>query len=188
MTRSTELLASVSASYRAFLQPPPKGCPVNRTIVNCGVVGGSRAALLPMLDRVVSKISSHWATERSYAAGGDMVLWNELNIDLEGGPHAPLTGWPHGPTNLPMYSGSVKGGCMARYVRNATGRFVNPCRRWFLTEARGMYWFAHKPAAEWTVDRFAVDPGIYKKILGRFKDGPDKGAPYCIRQGRPVTE
>ena len=188
VTRSTELLASVSASYRAFLQPPPKGCPVNRTIVNCGVVGGSRAALLPMLDRVVSKISSHWATERSYAAGGDMVLWNELNIDLDGGPHAPLTGWPHGPTNLPMYSGSVKGSCMARYVRNATGRFVNPCRRWFLTEARGMYWFAHKPAAEWTVDRFAVDPGIYKKILGRFKDGPDKGAPYCIRQGRPVTE
>ena len=50
-----------------------------------------------------------------------------------------------------------------------------------------MYWFAHKPAAEWTVDRFAVDPGLYARILGKFKEGPNKGAPYCIRQGRPAT-
>ena len=53
-----------------------------------------------------------------------MVLWNELNVELDGGPHAPLTGWPHGPANLPMYGGSVKGTCMARYLRNATHRWV----------------------------------------------------------------
>ena len=61
-----------------------------------------------------------------------MVLWNDLGAELSEESTPPLTGYPYGPVNMPMYGGSNPGSCLARYFRNITGRHTNPRQtRWF---------------------------------------------------------
>ena len=56
----------------------------------------------------------------------------DLGAELSEESTPPLTGYPYGPVNMPMYGGSTPGSCLARYFRNITGRYTNPCRtRWF---------------------------------------------------------
>ena len=127
--RINGLRGNVSIPLRAYLNGSRPALHLN-----VGVLGGCRAALVPLLDRVVRKFETHWSTsfKRNLSAASDMVLWNDLGAELSEESTPPLTGYPYGPVNMPMYGGSNPGSCLARYFRNSTGRHTNPCRtRWF---------------------------------------------------------
>ena len=89
-----------------------------------------------------------------------MVLWNELHVELDGGPHAPLTGWPHGPANLPMYGAlhpehadepnatmADRAETPGRRRKSCGGR--EACRQAWLRRVRGLHWFGHKMPSSW---------------------------------------
>ena len=86
---------------------------------NAGIVGGRRAVFEGALSTVVNRMAG--LTEI-----GDMVAWNE--VALTQGDRL-ITGYPRGPTNLPMY-----GKLMPEH------KCPRLCRHKWLNETRGMYW------------------------------------------------
>ena len=151
--RINGLLDSASTALKAFLNGSRNG-----RNFNVGVVGGCRRTFLPLLAHMSLRFEKHWtaARPRPLSAASDMVLWNELALEQTDQRIPPLTGFPHGPVNMPMYGGSEKGSCLARYFRNASGRQRNPCRIQWFGSSRGFYWFAHKPVQLWLTTQ--MDP------------------------------
>ena len=151
--RINGLLDSASTALKAFLNGSRNG-----RNFNVGVVGGCRRTFLPLLAHVSLRFQKHWtaARPRPLSAASDMVLWNELALEQTDQRIPPLTGFPHGPVNMPMYGGSEKGSCLARYFRNASGRQRNPCRIQWFGSSRGFYWFVHKPVQLWLTTQ--MDP------------------------------
>merc|ERR1719345_609156 len=62
------------------------------------------------------------------------VAWNEVAL-TQGNL---ITGYPHGPTNLPMYGKLLR--------EHNCGKL---CRHQWLNATRGMYWFGHKLPSSW---------------------------------------
>ena len=79
-------------------------------VLNAGIVGGRRAALMPALARVAERIMGYWHSQLnldSAAArysGADMIIWNEVAHEMA---HVE-TGYPAGPVNLPMWGAFAK--------------------------------------------------------------------------------
>ena len=186
--RLNGLLGNLSESFAAFLNgSKTRDLPG----LNVGVLGGCRATLQPLLQRVVRKFEMHWPAtgQRALSAASDMVLWNQLGDLLHDASTPPLTGFPTGPVNMPMYGGVTPGKCLARYVRNGTQRIPNPCRQRWLQSTRGMYWFAHKPVASWIVSY--MDPASFKYLRRvRFTGRPrsEDKAPMCTVGADGFTE
>ena len=136
--------------FRAYLSTPADG---KRCICNCGIVGGHRAALMRALRYVVDRLATVWAAGTAGALRlaahklrdpvGDMVAWNEYcyehSVDL-------ITGYPHGPVNLPMYGLHPAGytpppplGC-----NSSLGANSELCLLKWHTAHVGHYYFGHK--------------------------------------------
>lgn len=180
--RINGLRGNVSIPLRAYLNGSRPALHLN-----VGVLGGCRAALVPLLDRVVRKFETHWSAsfKRNISAASDMVLWNDLGAELSEESTPPLTGYPYGPVNMPMYGGSNPGSCLARYFRNSTGRHTNPCRtRWF-NETQGMFWFAHKPVKSWITEFMDPKSRKYLRIVRGESVGKKKRPvwlPMCVHR------
>ena len=70
--------------------------------MNCGVVGGPRAALEPELRSVVAWLESNWkGTEVRNEAYSDMLAWNAVALRLASGASV-VSGYPLGPVSHPM--------------------------------------------------------------------------------------
>lgn len=68
---------------------------------NCAMVGGRRDVFEPALDAVVADYTRLWRTRSThYWSGADMLLWN--GQALKRGFEQVVTGYPHGPVNLPL--------------------------------------------------------------------------------------
>lgn len=105
-------------------------------LYNCGIIGGVSAVLRSFLEALVNQLISFWSdrpVQNTYY-GADMFLVNKL---LYGATHTPLTGYPNGPVNLPMWA--VVPGCR-----------THVCRHKFLNQTMGTYWFGHKIPPTWT--------------------------------------
>lgn len=122
--RMSGLLNSTTAAFHALLHDHTGRMAVR----NAGIVGGRRAVFEGALSTVVNRMAG--LTEI-----GDMVAWNE--VALTQGDRL-ITGYPRGPTNLPMY-----GKLMPEH------KCPRLCRHKWLNETRGMYWFGHKLPGSW---------------------------------------
>jgi len=112
--RMSGLLNSTTTAFYALLRDKTRGMAVR----NAGIVGGRRAVFERALSTVVDRM-------RGLTDIGDMVAWNEVAL-TQGNL---ITGYPHGPTNLPMY------GKLSR--EHNCGKL---CRHQWLNATRGMYW------------------------------------------------
>merc|ERR1719272_1081975 len=121
--RMSGLLNSTTTAFHALLRDKTRGMAVR----NAGIVGGSRAVFERALSTVVDRM-------RGLTEIGDMVAWNEVAL-TQGNL---ITGYPRGPTNLPMY------GKLSR--EHNCGKL---CRHQWLNATSGMYWFGHKLPGSW---------------------------------------
>jgi len=121
--RMSGLLNSTTTAFHALLHDKTRGMAVR----NAGIVGGRRAVFERALSTVVDRM-------RGLTEIGDMVAWNEVAL-TQGNL---ITGYPHGPTNLPMY------GKLSR--EHNCGKL---CRHQWLNATSGMYWFGHKLPGSW---------------------------------------
>jgi len=113
--RMSGLLNSTTTAFHALLHDKTRGMAVR----NAGIVGGRRAVFERALSTVVDRM-------RGLTEIGDMVAWNEVAL-TQGNL---ITGYPHGPTNLPMYGKLLR--------EHNCGKL---CRHQWLNATRGMYWY-----------------------------------------------
>lgn len=133
-TARNRLNETVSSAFRDFSADTSR-----KLVLNSGVIGGRRAALLPALADVNARLRSHWDRRPPFLAGTDMVLWNEAALTRH-----LVVGYPSGPVKLPMW-GSFNGAA-------CPGMIVDDCHRhdWVdLSMRLGLHWFAHKMEFTW---------------------------------------
>jgi len=164
--------------------------PRTRCIYSSAIVGGRRGAFLPALRTVANHIEANWAQRiagsvalqahgegfRGASAamyqgkqrrrppdfywGEDMVAWNEVALSQR--KLQVLSGYPTGPTNLPMYGGlapnhlddTEQNASRAR-GRRAPCAHSERCRHAWLRKTSSMYWFGHKASNSqryWVMD------------------------------------
>ena len=123
-------------------------------LYNAGIVGGPRRVFEGALSQVVELLRRHqsrFPREAATQPGLDMLAWNDVAARIAEKLQEPqptpiaraiVTGYPHGPANLPM-SGQV---------RNHGRPCDETCRHRFLNQTRQseVYWFAHKVPRTWT--------------------------------------
>ena len=151
-------------SARELLSRGRGGC-----IYSAALVGGRRSAFGPALRNVTAQLTANYGRRRAAKQGlapngavqywaEDMVAWNLLAQDL---PHGRLlTGYPHGPTNLPMYGAfhpehadepnatmADRAETPGRRRKSCGGR--EACRQAWLRRVRGLHWFGHKMPSSW---------------------------------------
>lgn len=126
--------------------------------VNCGIVGGPRAAVEPVLRDVVAWLQRGWSGASVRDAYSDMLAWNEAALHLSAQATPVLSGYPTGPVNHPMHG--VLCPAHVQELTRACGalgtrRPGQQCRMAWLraqinaTEAgpptaKQLYWFGHK--------------------------------------------
>lgn len=140
-----------SATFEAWLRGN-KEVP-NWCVVNCGIFGGTRSVVLPMLQWVVDRLMQVWSgvglsrleAHKIHDPVGDMVAFNEWAFEQR---DALVTGFPLGPVNLPMYGHlmlgrgrNLSGGWCPPHANDSTC-FTSP-DAWY-EASRGTYWFGHK--------------------------------------------
>ena len=156
-------------------------------IYSAALVGGRRSAFGPALRNVTAQLTANYARRRATKHGlapngavqywaEDMVAWNLLAQDL---PHGHLlTGYPYGPTNLPMY-----GGLSVEHLdpfKTVTAAERPPqcwgserCRQQWQSDVGGMYWFGHKMPASW---RYLLMEPACRRNRTLISTGRRKGA------------
>ena len=94
-----------------------------------------------------------------HVQGEDMVAWNEVAMSRR--KLQVLSGYPGGPTNLPMYGGlapnhwDTEKNASGAGGRRALCAWSERCRHTWLREASSMYWFGHKASNSqryWVMD------------------------------------
>ena len=134
-------------------------------MVNCAMVGGRRAIFEPALAEVVEDYKRLWRTRSLHHwSGPDMLMWNGQALKhglYDGGV---VTGYPHGPVNLPLdgkLAAHVDGApffemCLnIRHADPANGTL--PCtskaclQTWAANVSLNRFYFAHK-TPNWALD------------------------------------
>ena len=134
-------------------------------IFNCGIIGGLRGAFLPAVERMAARMAARYSTHPPPPhVPMDMLFWNEEALRLSRERSQPLvSGYPHGPVNLPMWGGlSDATAACPRHVdpfvvgQLVGGSSVRPactrsaaCRMAWVNATLGHYWFGHKLQAWW---------------------------------------
>ena len=168
-------------SARELLSRGRGGC-----IYSAALVGGRRSAFGPALRNVTAQLTANYGRRRAAKQGlapngavqywaEDMVAWNLLAQDL---PHGRLlTGYPHGPTNLPMYGG-LSADHLDPFKTAAAGEKPpqcwgsERCRQRWQADVAGMYWFGHKMPASW---RYLLMEPACRRSRTLISDGRRKG-------------
>lgn len=171
-------------SARQLLSRGRGGC-----IYSAALVGGRRSAFGPALRNVTDQLTANYerrlATKQGLTPNGavqywaeDMVAWNLLA--QEHPRESLLLGYPHGPTNLPMYGGLSSahldpGKTAAAGEQPPQCWGSEACRQGWLRNAgsRSLYWFGHKMPASWRY--LLMDPEC-RRNRTRITTGRRKGA------------
>ena len=126
-------------------------------VLNCGVIGGLKAAFLPLVVRMAARMSARYsAVPRPPYVPVDMLSWNEEAWKLMAASGHPIvTGYPRGPVNLPMWGrlSDTTSACPrhpdpAPAAQSAYCR-ARACRVAWINATLGYYWFAHKIQQWW---------------------------------------
>ena len=160
-----------SPPFREFLQLPvagvrrpslASGAPLTnrRQTLNCGLVGGLRAVVLPFIARIAARVNEHHASvPKPPHLPMDMLFVNEAALELEAarGGRLVVSGYPAGPVNLPMWGGiSEATSCCPQLHADPfewrRGRAVvcmSACKVAWANATMGHYWFGHKLQSWW---------------------------------------
>lgn len=201
--RNTRLNETWDGAFRAFTADN------HSTVYNSGIVGGLRDVFVPQLQAVVERLAAFRATalgnESRHVAGADMLVWNEVAraallstaSDASRGlampatlatmrPRGVVTGFPHGPVNLPMWAkASSRDLCAgAPPVRPTTttstgthdaaaaSRPLNTPENyaWLNSSGLGRYWFGHKLPRHWLnlLRLHACWPGAARSVAAQL--------------------
>ena len=118
-----------------------------------GVVGGSSSGGGGGGD-AASYLGKQSSRPADFYWGEDMVAWNVVALRLAAAN--VLSGYPHGPTNLPMYGGlspahwdhtgnaTMGGGGGGKGGKRRLCAHSEECRHAWLRAAQGLHWFGHK--------------------------------------------
>lgn len=153
-SRSTRLNDTFDESFRSFLSD-------NSTVYNSGAVGGTRDVFKPALHWLVTRLRAFRATAVGNAtrhlAGADMLLWNLAARSAVASATGVVTGYPHGPVNLPMWAKPTLNGLCASTSRplhpgalqSRTTCNSNCGYSWLNSSGLGRYYLGHKLPRSW---------------------------------------
>jgi len=150
-----------SSALRAFLNERDHQVHRRRQTLNCGLVGGLRATILPLIDQMSDRMARHHGqVPPPPHIPMDMLFWNEVVLEMEAQRRAPIvSGYPLGPVNLPMWGGlSDQTAFCPRHADPWLGQRVvcsGQCKVAWVNATIGHYWFGHKLKSWWT--RFNAD-------------------------------
>ena len=136
-----------------------------RPMVNCAIVGGTKAIFEPALAAVVEDYKRLWRTRSLHHwSGPDMLLWNGQALQRGLYEGHVVTGYPHGPVNLPLdgkLAAHVDGAPFYEMCLNIEHNDPNasqgkrPCvskeciLHWASNVSLNRYYFAHKTPNWW---------------------------------------
>ena len=190
--RRTWMLNSTSRHFHHGLLLSDKRARRFPGIVNCGIVGGTRAAFGAALSWVAQRLDEHWSryTEGPLAgkwagleivAGSDMVAWNEFSYNQTS--ETLLVGYPFGPVTYPFRSFFIVShylhGCK---VRGMMSKGASECKRKWLNETTGLFWFGHKVPSYWMPSYGDMRP---KQYMRKSTAKETRWAPYCEHSSAP---
>ena len=194
-SRQTLLNTTWDERFQQFLEDR------RRPVYNSGIVGGRRAVFWPALRAVVARLDAHRATQPPLAVGADMLLWNwaaavwVADAAGSGLGSGVVSGYPHGPVNLPMWAKLPHGANIICPPHWPDGRQCNsPCGYAWLNTSLGNYWFGHKLPRSWLnlLRLHACWPEATSRssIVNRtlFNLGGRKFVCECAQVGHPPDE
>ena len=136
---------SASLALRDFLSSADR-----RTLYNCGIVGGAGRLFDAFVAEMTHRVHAHYAELAARSLPPrmvvDMLALNELALSLQRRGGSLVTGWPHGPVNLPMFGNMCyQNPC---YNRSFALHKAPLCGKLVLRDMTTTHYFRHKLGCE----------------------------------------